>query len=71
MRDIRLYYYQAGGLIKNQGGMKKHHLFNSLEECKEYIENPKSDALKYLYSYRQFVIIEYFDKYKSKIIEII
>lgn len=72
MRDLRLYYYNSGQLMKNQGGKKEYHLFKSLDECKEHIINADNrDSLKYLYSFRQFVVVEYFDKYKPKIIEVI
>lgn len=67
-RDIRLYYYDAGQLKKNDTRKKYHH-FETLEEVREMIESYKYRKLDI--HFRQWVIVEYFDKYKSKIIEII
>ena len=59
MRDIRLYIHDCGILQKN----RTTHKFNSLEECEEYVEKR---AKKF-----QFVILEYFGKFNSKIIKVI
>jgi hypothetical protein len=68
MRDIRLYYYQAGTLRKWNSGV---YYFGSIEDCKKMIEKLKQPtkyrkALDY-----QWVITEYFNPYDSKIIEVI
>jgi|694.fasta_scaffold00478_44 hypothetical protein len=72
MRDIRLYYYDNGTLKKN-GSRKGEHLFESIEQLKNYLEDKRNNSLrlKKFYNIVQFVIVEYFDKYKSKIIEVI
>ena len=68
-RDIRLYYYLNGSLAKPFNGSKKYHKFTNVEMCKERIKFMK-DSVN-LFKNIQFVIIEYTDKYHSKILEII
>lgn len=64
-RDIRLYYYTAGQLKKFNQFRGNTHNYTSLEDCIAYIDT------KILSGRWQFVIVEYTDKYESKIISII
>lgn len=70
-RDLRLYYYESGQLTKEGRGsaQSRPHLFSNIDLLKEHVnflrKNYKSCFEK------QFVVVEYFDKYKSKIIEVI
>lgn len=70
-RDLRLYYYESGQLIKEGRGSNQDrpHLFtdiNLLKEHVDFLRNNYKSCFK-----KQFVVVEYFDKYKSKIIEVI
>lgn len=66
-RDIRLYYYEAGQLYKytNKKGM---YLFDSPGDAISFIDkiNEKSHLKG-----RQWVVTEYFEIYKSKILTVI
>jgi hypothetical protein len=74
-RDIRLYQYSAGGLQKvgrNKTGLRPH-LFESVEKCEEHIEWLRN---KYKSSYKaddntQYLVIEYFGSYESKILKLL
>jgi hypothetical protein len=72
MKDLRLYYYESGtlrrvGNSKSDKSLRNRHYFTSLEEVENHIEKLTERWLKG----KQFVIVEYFELYKSKIIKII
>ena len=67
IKDIRLYTYESG-ILKKSDIRKKFHNFNSIEEAEKFITVRKQTKW---YKDSQFVIIEYFDKYNSKIKKII
>lgn len=66
--DIRLYCYYSGQLKKvGRGVMKSNpHKFRSIEDCENRI-----NELIIKNHIEQYIIIEYTDKYKSKIIKLI
>lgn len=70
MKDIRLYEYEAGQLRKPVyiRKSKKLHFHISEEEARKAVtwirQNFKAAS-------KQFVIVEYTDKYESKIIEVL
>lgn len=65
MKDIRIYYYEAGTLKKRWPINKS---YPSLEEGLLAIKRMKSKGFD---ANRQFVLVEYTGKYKSQIIEVI
>lgn len=69
MRDLRLYYYNSGNLCKFGRGKtgNRKHFYKTIEEVQNQIvwEHTKTKVNL------QFVIVEYFDNYNSKIIEVI
>jgi hypothetical protein len=67
-QDIRLYVYYSGTLKKVGFGKNKNnpHKFSSLEECEKHILYLRTTRL----SSKQYVIVEYFDDYTSKILKI-
>lgn len=72
-RDLRIYKYENGNLKKigsNKSTKFKilQHYFTNIQEIKEHIEWCR---IKGFYYESQIVIVEYFDSYKSRIIEII
>lgn len=62
MKDLRLYYYESGVLHK--------------ASVHKFKEEAKVDGViaywhgKNLFTVRQFVLVEYFDKYKSRIVKL-
>lgn len=60
-RDLRIYYHQAGALHKVPASM---HKCINIQECHRVIEYRRKRAE------RQYLIIEYTDKYESEIIYI-
>lgn len=60
--DIRVYYYQSGSLVKCYG--TKKHFHPSVESAEEFIEREK------IRFDRQFVIVQYFERYQSKILKV-
>ena len=72
MRDLRLYIYETGGLVKSGKSKSKinnsqRHLFEDIEQMKHHINWLKEKSKVW----RQYIIVEYFGKYDSKILEII
>lgn len=67
-RDIRLYYYEPGQLMKIGYTSNKGHKFKTLEECVEYVDRLKISKPK-SWGQKQFVITEYTGSYSSKIIQ--
>lgn len=71
MRDLRLYTYSYGNLTKFGSSKKKinnsqRHFFEDIEKLKHHIE-----WLSGRHTNTQFVIVEYFETYNSKILEVI
>lgn len=69
-RDLRLYTYSSGSLIRcgrGKTGIHKH-FYNKIEDIEKYINKIKNVNGKIG---GQFIIVEYFSKYHSKIIKII
>lgn len=69
-RDLRLYEYKSGNLhkigrLKSDNPKRQRHYFDNVEDIISHIDWFTS---KNFYQNTQFVIIEYFDNYKSKII---
>ena len=74
-RDIRLYEYATGTLRKVGRGKtgNRPHMFESVEKCEEHISNIQSRHRK-IYQKdddTQYLIIEYFGAFRSKIIKIV
>lgn len=69
MRDIRLYTYEAGRLIKQVRPLA--HKYKSLEDCIDSISNYQLKKYQPSKKTYQFVITEYTGTYESKIIEVI
>jgi hypothetical protein len=70
MRDLRLYTYDSGSLIRcgrGKTGMHKH-FYNSVEDIEAYIDRLKSSNRNIGY---QYIVVEYFSTYNSRIIKII
>jgi hypothetical protein len=70
MRDLRLYTYDSGSLIKcgrGKTGMHKH-FYNSVEDIEAYVDRLKSSNRNIGY---QYIVVEYFSTYHSRIIKII
>lgn len=70
IRDLRLYEYKSGNLhkigrLKSDNPKRARHYFDNVEDIISHIDWFTS---KNLHQNTQFVIIEYFDNYKSKII---
>ena len=70
MRDIRLYTYDSGSLRKyGRGKTGVHrHFYNSMEDIEAYVDRLKSNSRNIGY---QYIVIEYFSTYHSRIIKII
>lgn len=67
-KDIRIYTYESGGL-KKFGYTKAQHIYSSLEAAERALEIAKK---RWAWAnMMQFVIVEYTDKYESKIVEIL
>ena len=71
MRDLRLYTYNSGNLTKFGSSKRKvnnsqRHFFEDIDQLRHHINWLKEKKYRY-----QFVIIEYFETYSSKILEII
>lgn len=67
--DVRLYFIEknSGIILRKYGRYKKHHMFQSVEECKKFIgsiDKPHKDV-------KQFVIVKYTAKYDAKIVDVI
>lgn len=67
IKDLRIYNYIAGNLKKSID-VYKTSKFNNIDSVYDYIKNLDYKRKKH---YNQFIIIEYFENYKSKIIDII
>lgn len=71
-RDLRLYWFKPSlGVLCKFGKGKtgaKRHLYNNLNDIRNFIESLKSSKLK---GEKQFVVVEYLSPYNSKIIEVI
>ena len=72
MKDLRLYTYESGtlkrvGNSKSDKCLRNRHYFTSIEEIESHIDKLTEKWLKG----KQFVIVEYFELYKSKIVKII
>jgi len=72
-RDLRLYYYESGSLRKHgslKSGIRTKHFFKSEEEIQEVLDwyTINSNRLRINH---QYVVVEYFAIYQSKIIKVI
>lgn len=65
-RDIRLYYYSAGQLTIWRAKKKGMHYFDDIFSAKAFIAVHDLKNRK-----KQWVIVEYFGAYDSKILEVI
>ena len=67
-RDIRLYQYTPGQLVKQGKGKTgpRPHIFNSVEACESHIEMLRNRKFRY-----QYVIVEYFGTYESTILKVV
>ena len=64
-RDIRLYYYQGGQLLKS-GRRKGEHLFDDEDSLKDYtLRRDARSGVKH-----QWVMVEYYDTFSSKILQV-
>jgi hypothetical protein len=66
-QDIRLYYYDCGTLHKIKG----LHKFKSIKEAKEALKKYVSVPFYKKTKYKQYILVEYYAPYDSKIIELI
>jgi len=65
-KDLRLYIYDSGGLKK--WWKPKRHKFKTLKDVNLYMESLQ--LKKYIVKDYQFILIEYYSLYKSKIIKL-
>ena len=70
VRDLRLYKYESGNLhkigrLKTDNPKRARHYFDNVEDIISHVDWLIS---KNVCQTTQFVIIEFFDNYKSKII---
>lgn len=72
-KDIRVYYFEDGGLRKVGPGSFLHsikHKHTSINNCKESIDNLKLSKLIHKDKEVQFVIVEYTGILQAKIVEV-
>lgn len=73
-KDIRLYYYEHGTLKKwgrlRTPNVKMRHFFDDVEECVDHVYKEILTANDVWEGTRKktFVVVEYFDSYKSEIV---
>lgn len=65
--DFRLYFYDSGILTK--WFKYKKHKFKSLGELEQYLESLEVNDIISRKRY-QFVAVQYFEPYKSKIVKV-
>mgnify|MGYP000651206189 CR=1 FL=1 len=65
MGDFRIYYYESGSLRKVDNRFRKLHKCDSLPQA---VENIKLMKLNKRNLDKQYIVAEYLDSYKSKIV---
>lgn len=72
IKDIRIYFYDGAGQLRKEGHWKKRHIHPSVQSAKDYLGRQEESRKERGWEMEsQYVLVEYTDKYKSKIIEII
>lgn len=68
-KDIRLYFYEHGTLRKVYP--RKYHFHHSEDEAEKTIDLLMQNNIRQKWKLSQFLIVEYFNAYQSKILKIV